>query len=127
MFQRCSHIFLYFLQYFGDKYGVRGSIFGNIFGRSKHVPKSIAIDQELLISHFGIITPLKPYNYIKKPRKTKTRFLFAILFALLDLVLVHYRQLIAHHTDSPRQVIHVCSKLIFGFRMSYPGIIFGKS
>ena len=39
--------FLVFLKYFGDKYGVRGSIFGHIVGRSKNVPKSIAIDQEL--------------------------------------------------------------------------------
>ena len=46
--------FLYCLKYFGNKYGVRGSIFGHIFGRSKNVPKNIAIDQESLISHLGI-------------------------------------------------------------------------
>ena len=42
-FQGCSHIFLYFLKCFGDKHGVRGSISGHICGRSKNVPKSIAI------------------------------------------------------------------------------------
>ena len=55
MFQRCSIFVLYFLKYFGGKYGVRGSIFGHIFGRSENVPKSITIDQESLISHWGII------------------------------------------------------------------------
>ena len=55
MFQGCSHNFLYFLKYFGDEDGVRGSRFGHIFGRSKNIPKSSAIDQESLISHFGII------------------------------------------------------------------------
>ena len=35
--------------------GPDGSIFGNIFGRSKHVQKNIAIDQETLISHFWTI------------------------------------------------------------------------
>ena len=55
MFQRAFHIFLYFLKYFGDRYGVRGTIFGNIFGRSRNVPKHIAIDEESLIRHFGII------------------------------------------------------------------------
>ena len=51
IFLGCSHIFFYF----GDKYGVPGSRFGCIPGRSKNVPNSIAIDQESLISHFGII------------------------------------------------------------------------
>ena len=35
------------------RYGVRGSRFSHIFGRSPNVPKSIAIDQEPLISHSG--------------------------------------------------------------------------
>ena len=43
------------LEIFGDKYGTRGSIFGNIIGRSKNDLKHIAIDQESLISHCGII------------------------------------------------------------------------
>ena len=55
IFQGRPHIFLYFLKCFGDKYGVRGSRVGNIFGRSRNVLKSIAIDQESLISHLGII------------------------------------------------------------------------
>ena len=61
-FQGCPTVFLYFSMYSGDKYMVRGSRFGHIFGRSKIHPKSIAIDQESLISHFGIIeTPYPPY------------------------------------------------------------------
>ena len=57
---------MYFVRYFGDKYGVRGSRFGIIFGRSKNVPKSIAIDQESLISDFGIIkTPKNHKNYFR--------------------------------------------------------------
>ena len=52
-----------FLKYFGESYGVRGSRIDHIFGRSKNVPKSIAIDQESLISHFGIILNLlKPFK-----------------------------------------------------------------
>ena len=63
MFQICYHMFLYCLKCFGHKCGVRGSRFGHIFGRSRNVPKSIAIDQGSLINHFGII---------KKLRNTKT-------------------------------------------------------
>ena len=48
-----SICFLYCLNYFGNKYGVRGSIFGHMFGRSKNVLKTIAIDQESFISPFG--------------------------------------------------------------------------
>ena len=55
MFQRCPHIFLYFLKRFGDKYGARGSRFGHVFGRSENVLKRIAIDHESLSSHLGII------------------------------------------------------------------------
>ena len=47
--------FLVFLRYLCDEYGVRDSICGHICGRSKIVPKSIAIDQESSIRHFGII------------------------------------------------------------------------
>ena len=47
-------ISLYFLKYVGGKYRARGSTFGHIFGRSRNQPKSIATDQESLISNFGI-------------------------------------------------------------------------
>ena len=62
--------FLYSLQHSGDKYGVRGSRFGDIFGRSRNHPKSIAIDHESLISHFGII---KIPEYFRKLQKNETR------------------------------------------------------
>ena len=73
-----SQSFLVFFKYFGDKYGVRGSRFGDLFGRSKNIPKSIAIDEESLISHLGIIkNPNKPYIYItKKTRQTQHRIIF---------------------------------------------------
>ena len=54
-FQGSPIFVLYSLKYFGDKYGVRGSRFGRCFGSSRNHPKGIAIDQESLISHFGII------------------------------------------------------------------------
>ena len=74
IFQGCSHNFLCFLKYVGDNYEVR-TTFGHISGRSKNVLKSIAIDQESLISHFGINkTPLNPHNYIKKQRNIKNAF-----------------------------------------------------
>ncbi len=57
--QGCSHMFLHFGKYFGDKYVVRGSRFGENFGSSKNDPKNIAIDQESLIKHFGIIKTQK--------------------------------------------------------------------
>ena len=62
-----------FCKYSGDKYGVRESRFGHIFGRSKNHPKSIAIDQESLINHFGINKiPQNPNHYIKnKEKQTK--------------------------------------------------------
>ena len=71
------------LKYFCNKYGAQGSIFGHMFGRSKNVPTSIAIGQESLISHVGIITtPNKNHNYIKKPRTSKkTLKMFAIFRA----------------------------------------------
>ena len=50
---RMLPIVLYFVKYFGDRYGVRGSRFGHIFRSSRNHPKSIAIDQESLISHFS--------------------------------------------------------------------------
>ena len=54
------YLFLCFLNYFCDKYGVPGSSFGHIIGRSKNVPKSIAIDQRSLLRRLGIIkTPPK--------------------------------------------------------------------
>ena len=70
---------------FGDKYVVRGYIFGHMFGRSKNIPKSIAIDQESLINHLGIIkSPRKTRNTLKNQEKQKIRFLF---WTLLDPVL----------------------------------------
>ena len=65
-FQGCPHNYLVLFKYFGKKYGVRGSRFRRFFGRSKIVLKSIAIDQESLISNFGVIeTP-------KTLKKTRT-------------------------------------------------------
>ena len=63
LFKDAPIFFLYLLKYFRDKYGVRGSRFGHMFGRSRNVPKSIAIDQEALICDLGII---------KTPKKTTT-------------------------------------------------------
>ena len=75
--QGCSDTFLFFLKYFGDKYGVRRSRFGWFVGRSRNHPNSIAIDQESLISLSGIIKkPKPPHNYIKKPRKAQTTLFF---------------------------------------------------
>ena len=53
------YIFLYSLKYFGDKCGVRGSIFGHILVVPK-MSKSIAIDQDSLINHLGVIETLPP-------------------------------------------------------------------
>ena len=55
IFKDAPICFLYFSKYFGDKCGVRGSRFGHIFGRSENHPKSIAIDQESLISSLRIV------------------------------------------------------------------------
>ena len=78
---------MYVRKYFGDKYGVRGSRFGHVFGRSKNHPKSIAIDQESLISRLGIIeTPKNPHNYIKK-QENPQKHVFAAFWTLLDPVL----------------------------------------
>ena len=80
------HIFLYFLKYVGDKYGVRGSIFGHVFGRSKNGPKNIAVGQESLICHSGILETLQHLELCFKTKKTK-KTKNAILWALLDPVL----------------------------------------
>ena len=64
--------FLVSLTYCGDKYGARGSTFGHILGRCRTVPRSIAIDQESLMRHLGIIKiPLHNRNYITKQSKNK--------------------------------------------------------
>ena len=78
--------FLVFLKYFCDKYGVRGSRFSRFVGRSKNVPKSIAIDQESIISNWGIIKTPKKQIIQLKTRKTKHVFI-AVFSALLDPVL----------------------------------------
>ena len=57
-FPRMFPYFLVFLKYIGDKYGARGYRFGELVGRSKNVPKNIAIDQESLIANLGIIETL---------------------------------------------------------------------
>ena len=54
-FQGCSHICLYLLKYFGDKYGPRGSRFSRFVGSSRDHPKSIAIRLEVKISNSGMI------------------------------------------------------------------------
>ena len=65
-----SMISLYFFNYFGDKYGVRGSRFGEQFGSSNNDPQGIGICGGTLISHFGIIeTPTIPYTIIEKQQK----------------------------------------------------------
>ena len=97
----CSQIFPYFLvflKYFVDKYGVRGCRFSHMFGRSRHVPKSIAIDQESLISNLGIIyPPTKSIIILKIQKKQQIAFLlpFAsirrLFSSVLDLFCVPYR------------------------------------
>ena len=65
-FQGCPHHCLVFVKYFGDIYGVPGSIFSRLVGLSRNHPKSVAIDQESLISHFGIIkAPSNPMITLK--------------------------------------------------------------
>ena len=60
------------LKHLGDKYGVRGSRFGHILGRSKNVPKSVAICPGVKISHFGIIeTSKKPIIILTNQEQTK--------------------------------------------------------
>ena len=77
-FRRCSHLFF---EISGDKYGTRGSIFGNMIGRSKNVLKHIAIDQESLISHSGIIkAPQKTQNHNNTTRENKTSFFCFVVF-----------------------------------------------
>lgn len=64
--------FLVSLTYCGDKYVARGSTFGHILGRCRTVPRSIAIGQESLMRHLGIIKiPLHNRNYITKQSKNK--------------------------------------------------------
>ena len=82
-------ILLVLFKYFGDKYGARGSRFGHIFG----VPKSIAINQESLISHLGIITTLKTFIITLKTKKTHKVIVFAVFCTLLDTVLGPIRPL----------------------------------
>ena len=72
MFKDAPIISCIFLKYSGDKYGVRGFRFGHMFGRSKNVPKSIAIDQKSLIRDFGTINTPKKHNYSKSPRTNET-------------------------------------------------------
>ena len=77
---KTSHIFLYSLKYFGDKYGVRGSRFGHIFGRSRNVPKNIANDQESLLSHLGIIkTPKNSIIFKNLEQQASDLFVCRIL------------------------------------------------
>ena len=58
---------LNFLKYFGSTYGLRRSRFGKTFARSKNVLKNIAIDQESLINHLGIIkAPKKNHKILCK-------------------------------------------------------------
>ena len=89
IFKDVPIIFLYFFKYFCDKYGVRGSRFSWFFGNSTNRSKSIAICPGVKISHLGIIkAPKKLYIYVKRPRKTKTHFIFLLYFwPLLDPVL----------------------------------------
>ena len=83
IFKYVPNSFLYLLKYFGDEYGLRGSRFSYIFGRSKNVRKVIGIDQEPLISHFGIIKT--PTQLLWKTKKNKTNYLFCrICVWLLD-------------------------------------------
>ena len=85
MFEGRVHTFFYVSKYFSDKYGVRGSRFGNVCGRSKNVPKRIAIDQDSLISNFGIIK--KTIIILNKQEKQKSPNICAVFWALLDPVL----------------------------------------
>ena len=59
------------------------------FGSSQNHPKSIGIDQESIISHFGIIkTPKIPLKTCKKTGKTQqSHKICAVFWALLDPVL----------------------------------------
>ena len=59
------------------------------FGSSRIHPKSTGIDQESIISHFGIIkTPQYPIKTLKKQEQTQNSHnLFAAFWALLDPVL----------------------------------------
>ena len=68
---------------FGYKNGLRGSIFGEHVGRSKNVLTNIAIDQESLISNFGITkTPPETNNTFlqKKEKKYLTEDLTNLIF-----------------------------------------------
>ena len=68
------YLFLYSLKHFGNRQEVHGSRFGQNVRSSKNHLKSIAIDQESLISHFGIIKTQKiPYNIIKNTRKNNKK------------------------------------------------------
>ena len=82
MFPYC---FLYFLKYFGNNYEVYGSIFLPNFRSSINHLKSIGIDQELWINHFGIIwTPKIPYETLKEPEKQQITLFVSPIGALLE-------------------------------------------
>ena len=88
MFQGCHNIFLYFVKYFADKYGVRGSRFGWFLGSSRNHPKSIATCAGIKISNFEIIkTSPTPHNYNEKLKQTKqSPKCFAVFWAILTLL-----------------------------------------
>ena len=62
-------LFPYFLKYVGDKYGLRRSRFGHMSGRSKYVPKSIAICPGVDIGHLEQLKPPKPPIIILKDQE----------------------------------------------------------
>ena len=70
-------LFSFIFEAFQHKKEVKRSTFGQHFGSSRNHPQSIAIHQEPLISHFGIIrTPTIPQHIINKPRKNKKNAYF---------------------------------------------------
>ena len=60
---------------------------GQIFGRSKNVPKSIAICPGVKISHFGIIKYPPRINTLKTKKTKISLDLFAVFWALSGPVL----------------------------------------
>ena len=79
--------FLYLLKYFVDKYEVRESIFSRFRGSSRNHPKSIAIDQESLISHLGIIEIPQNLTITLQRQAKQQQHVFAVFWTLLDPVL----------------------------------------
>ena len=61
--------------------GSEGPDLVTFFGRSKNVLKSVASDQESLISYFGIIKTLDPPPIItlRNPEKPRNRIFFSAL------------------------------------------------